>query len=157
MSKLSLKNKLNQGSWEMVVQDINPYFVDLCIGFESDSSIVVFSDLHFKFELKKDNEIVSYGEYPTAGARYIQTDEEFLMTQRILLVPESNYSVYVWSTNNKIISENTFNFQTEKPLQPFSSWTWNNQNKEWESPVPYPEGDNAYRWDEDTQSWEEFV
>ena len=157
MSTLSLKNNLIESNWEMTAQNINPYFMDLCIGFTSDSSPVVFSDLYFKFELKKGNEIVNYGEYPVAGARYIQTDEEFLVVQRISLVPESNYSIYVWSINQRVVSESTFDFSTNRPPQPFSSWIWDSENKVWEAPVPYPDDGNNYRWDEDTQSWVEIT
>jgi hypothetical protein len=37
--------------------------------------------------------------------------------------------------------------------QPYPSWTldgsWN-----WQPPVPYPDDDGMYTWDEDTQTWE---
>lgn len=37
--------------------------------------------------------------------------------------------------------------------QPFPSWILNNQTWLWESPVPYPDDNKLYRWDEDTTSW----
>jgi hypothetical protein len=37
--------------------------------------------------------------------------------------------------------------------QPYPSWTLNNQTWLWESPVPYPQGDKLYSWDEATTSW----
>jgi hypothetical protein len=39
--------------------------------------------------------------------------------------------------------------------QPFPSWILNNQTWLWEAPVPYPNDDKLYRWDEDTTSWVE--
>lgn len=38
--------------------------------------------------------------------------------------------------------------------QPFPSWILNTQDYRWEAPVPYPEGDSMYRWDEAKGNWE---
>ena len=43
------------------------------------------------------------------------------------------------------------------PLQPYLSWTFNNDINQWESPIPYPADDKNYEWDEQTQSWKEQV
>ena len=40
--------------------------------------------------------------------------------------------------------------------QPYSSWTLNEDTCRWESPVPYPEDDKNYRWDETTTNWVEI-
>ena len=39
------------------------------------------------------------------------------------------------------------------PPKPFPSWLLNEDTCLWESPVPYPEGDGFYTWDEESQSW----
>lgn len=41
--------------------------------------------------------------------------------------------------------------------QPYPSWTWNSFNLTWNSPVPYPENEDPYKykWDEPTTSWVE--
>ena len=39
------------------------------------------------------------------------------------------------------------------PPKPYPSWFLNEDTCLWESPVPYPEGDGLYTWDEDSQSW----
>ena len=36
--------------------------------------------------------------------------------------------------------------------QPFDSWSLNSDFI-WEAPIPYPEGDDLYVWDEDSQAW----
>lgn len=41
--------------------------------------------------------------------------------------------------------------------QPYASWTLNETTWTWESPVPYPEDDKIYHWDEPTTSWVETV
>jgi len=37
--------------------------------------------------------------------------------------------------------------------QPFESWTLNETTFLWESPVPYPEDGEMYKWDEETTNW----
>ena len=38
--------------------------------------------------------------------------------------------------------------------QPFPSWVLNDK-AQWEAPVPMPQDDNRYSWDEQTQSWKQ--
>lgn len=40
--------------------------------------------------------------------------------------------------------------------QPFPSWTLDS-NAEWQPPVPRPNDGKLYDWDENTQTWNEFV
>jgi hypothetical protein len=40
--------------------------------------------------------------------------------------------------------------------QPFPSWALNEDTCQWESPVPYPDDDKLYVWNETTQEWDEF-
>ena len=41
-----------------------------------------------------------------------------------------------------------------RPPQPYPSWTW--VDGSWTPPVPYPDDDGFYTWDEDEQAWIEF-
>jgi hypothetical protein len=41
--------------------------------------------------------------------------------------------------------------------QPYNSWTLNEDTCQWESPVPYPEDDKVYNWNEDTTNWVEVI
>ena len=44
------------------------------------------------------------------------------------------------------------------PPQPYPSWILNEDTCLWEAPVPYPDDDDQpYRWDEDSQSWQEVT
>jgi hypothetical protein len=53
-----------------------------------------------------------------------------------------------------------FTFDPERdafiPPQPYSSWTLNEDTCLWECPVPYPNDDKDYRWNESTVSWDEI-
>jgi len=41
------------------------------------------------------------------------------------------------------------------PPKPFNSWILNETTCIWESPVPYPNDDGRYVWDEETTNWVE--
>lgn len=44
-------------------------------------------------------------------------------------------------------------FYTE---QPFPSWTLDESTCYWQPPIPKPDSDNIYNWNEDDQTWELF-
>ena len=43
------------------------------------------------------------------------------------------------------------------PPKPFNSWIIDTDNAKWKAPIPYPDDDNIYNWNEDTQSWDLIV
>ena len=38
--------------------------------------------------------------------------------------------------------------------KPFNSWILNEDTCLWESPIPYPQDNNKYNWNEQNQSWD---
>ena len=38
--------------------------------------------------------------------------------------------------------------------QPYPSWLLNEDTCQWESPIPYPDDDERYKWNEENQSWD---
>ena len=42
------------------------------------------------------------------------------------------------------------------PPSPYPSWTLDDQYQ-WTPPVPHPDGEGSYMWNEETQSWEEMI
>jgi hypothetical protein len=40
------------------------------------------------------------------------------------------------------------------PKKPFNSWILNESTCLWESPIPYPQDNNRYNWNEQNQSWD---
>ena len=40
------------------------------------------------------------------------------------------------------------------PPKPYNSWVLNEQTCFWESPIPYPQDENNYKWNEQTLSWD---
>jgi hypothetical protein len=43
------------------------------------------------------------------------------------------------------------------PPKPYQSWNLNEDTCLWESPIPYPNDNKPYLWNETTGSWEEVV
>lgn len=43
------------------------------------------------------------------------------------------------------------------PPQPYPSWTLNTDTAQWEAPVPRPNDQNSYYWDEASQSWVQVI
>jgi hypothetical protein len=41
------------------------------------------------------------------------------------------------------------------PPKPFPSWTLNSTSCLWEAPIPLPDDDNFYLWNEETQQWDQ--
>jgi hypothetical protein len=41
------------------------------------------------------------------------------------------------------------------PPKPFVSWVLNEETCQWDSPVPYPDDDKRYTWNEESLSWVE--
>ena len=39
------------------------------------------------------------------------------------------------------------------PPKPFNSWILNAETAQWEAPIPMPQDEKMYAWDEDTMSW----
>lgn len=39
------------------------------------------------------------------------------------------------------------------PPKPFNSWILNEETCLWDAPIPYPDDENNYYWDEDIISW----
>ena len=40
------------------------------------------------------------------------------------------------------------------PKKPYNSWILNENTCLWESPIPYPQDNNRYNWNEQNQSWD---
>ena len=40
------------------------------------------------------------------------------------------------------------------PPQPYPSWTLNESTCLWDAPVPYPDDNQMYLWNEETQQWD---
>jgi hypothetical protein len=60
----------------------------------------------------------------------------------------------------KVLSEVEFDADKQAEHQarkPYPSWIGNIDTMSWQQPLPYPQDDKRYYWDEPTVSWKEFT
>ena len=153
MSKIIATDHFETQNWEVTFEDLAPNYADLFIGFTDDAPVIEFKDLKFKYELRQGDNIKQYGVYPPPNTRYIRSDQKYLVVERLNLKPEIEYELYLWAENNKESFETTVTFTTPRPEQLYESWTWDTESKQWQAPVPYPDDDNIYQWNEEDQQW----
>lgn len=153
MSKLKATDNFQTGNWSLDIEDLAPNYADLFISFTDQAPVVEFKNLKFGFELKQGDNIKQYGVYPPAGVRYVRTDQEYLTVDRLNLQTEQTYTLFLWAENNGERFEKEFEFTTPRPKQPYPSWTWDGEI--WNPPVPRPDDDKLYEWDEEAQNWVE--
>jgi len=154
MSRIIAKDNIQIKNWEVTFDDLSSTFADLCIGFTDEAPVIEFIDLKFRYELKQDGNIKQYGVFPPPNTRYVRTDQEFLVTERLKLEMETDYELYLWAENNKEPFETTVTFTTPRPKQPYDSWTWNADTQVWVPPAPRPDDGKYYEWNEENQSWD---
>lgn len=68
---------------------------------------------------------------------------------------QNDGDLWIECTENNYPSINDTYTETEgfRPPKPFDSWIWDDNNKLWDAPIPLPDEENIYEWDEETQSW----
>lgn len=119
-------------------------------------------------------------------AHYAFLDESFRVTEVIVGKDESNFDweayygnirgqlckrTSYWTVGGEHLKSGTpfrmnfagigFTYDTVRdafiPPKPFESWVLNENTCLWEAPVPYPEGETKYNWDEESKSWKEVT
>ena len=153
MNKLYAIDNFKTQNWELDISELGSFYNDLHIGFTDKAPIISFKKLTFGFELKQSENIKQYGVYPPNGVKYIQTDQEYLITVRLKTLPTETYELFLWAENDEKRIEKTFTLKIPKPPQPFESWIWNKEELKWEPPVPCPQDNKEYEWEEETTSW----
>lgn len=43
------------------------------------------------------------------------------------------------------------------PMKPYSSWIFNSRLWKYEAPIPYPNPQKLYSWNESSKSWDEVI
>jgi len=127
MSKIIATDHFETQNWEVTFEDLAPTYADLIIGFTDDAPVVEFKDLKFKYELKQDGNIKQYGVFSPPGIKYVRTDQAYIVVERLNLLPEQTYELYLWAENGGESFERTVSFTTPRPAQPYPSWTWDGE------------------------------
>ena len=126
--------------------------VEIVVISEEEYTEVKGTDFKFGFNLSSANEIVIQENYPPTGVRYELIGRGPIGNSRINFLPERNYTFEVYADISGIRIEKTLTFYSDRPSQPFPSWTWN--GSEWIAPIEKPLDQlHIYAWNEDDQAW----
>jgi len=133
-----------------------PDAVMLSIGFRDNGNLpVTFDNMSFGYSVfDKKLEMLSE-QHPSNDIAYIATDQDYIHSSYVgSLAGDKTYTVNVWAENGGEKWEDSFTFSLPKPGNPYPSWTFNEQEGMWEPPIPYPDDDEIYSWNEENQNWE---
>ena len=153
MSKIYAIDDLNDQNWIITEENVYAPSFDLMIGFSKGEPIISFVDLKFGFVFSKGSDVLVEKEYPPEGVRYQRTDQTYLVSERIKVEQQTDYSLYLWAENENKRIEKTFDISVPRPKKPYESWVWNDRRMMYDPPVPYPNDGNDYTWNEETTSW----
>ena len=137
---------------------VGPYYCDFIAALERHGQRVDIRGLSYGADVRVNGELVLDKSWPPEGVKYVSTDQNVLVTERLTTFPpdaECEFSVWIKGRNGEYTGQTMFTIP--RPEQPYPSWVWNTETLIWEAPVPYPDDGNDYTWDEDTQSWVEVT
>lgn len=89
---------------------IRPTYTDLYLGLTGDET-VVYDGLSFGFQWNETS-----GEWPPQGARYVQSDQKWLVAHRIFHHPGADVSLVVWAENGGDRVESSWVFAAPAPI-----------------------------------------
>ncbi len=102
--------------------------------------------------------LVGYGNHETAILKALETDP----VQRFVDLLNTTHGANLYAGGYGGVVDFKFQLDAFVPPKPFASWVLNNEEANWEAPVPHPadygigEGKKMYSWDEETVSWKEI-
>lgn len=153
-----IRSTLNVKNQEWLIQKISlqPTFTDIEIVVVSEGEFTEFKGQDFKygFTLSFANEIIIQEDYPPTGVKYELVSRDPICRSKVNLLPDHNYTFEVYADINDVRIEKIITFLTEKPPQPFPSWTWN--GLEWVAPIQMP-SQFAWEWNESDQMWTRII
>jgi hypothetical protein len=148
---------LTDGSWSFSGEP-DFYSVQIQVGFTHDAEgPVLFNRLSFGWSAavsKGDGAEVSH---PLPGQSYLQSDQQYLVTDMAEFSPDANVVLSIWAENADKRYETEFSFVMPRPPQPFDDWIWSEQDEAWIAPVPMPLDGIEYYWDTNTSSWQPMI
>ena len=128
------------------------YGTELTAKLNRHNQVVPLRGVRFGFTLMVNGEEAESKEWPPARVQYIKTDQDTLATYRLHWTPDSTVVLYVWLIDSMGVKhEDTLSFTAPKPASPYPSWEW--ADGQWNPPVPRPEDDKCYEWDEENVNW----
>jgi hypothetical protein len=141
--------------------DIDPYYDYIDIEFVflfNGNPEVVFEGLSFEYSVSYGETVMSSEKYPKDNIEYISNGQEYLELSRVFgFRPNRNYKVDILVNHSNDSFSDSIIFEVPKLKQPYKSWIWNDELIKWDPPVPYPDDENFYTWNEEDQSWDIYI
>jgi hypothetical protein len=149
MNVISAINNIDNNRW--AIDNLGDWPENLQIGFTSANPTTIFDNLKFGFCLTQGKTTIKEKNFPDGPYQYERSTQLYIVSENLNLLPNKIYNLAVWSENAGIRSEFNFSFKTAIPKQPYNSWAWTGEF--WIPPIPKPDEENHYDWDESTQQW----
>jgi hypothetical protein len=129
-------------------------FVVFFVFRDNETLPVNFKNLSFGCSVFNKNKKVFEDFNPKNNIFYDYTDQDYLDSFLITGVfPEKEYIINVWAENDNKKWEESFPFSIKRHPSPFPSWIYNEEKSFWEAPIPHPNDNKDYIWDENSKSW----
>ena len=106
--------------------------------------------LAYGFTVKVGTKNTETYEWPPSNIVVRELSPNRLFHHRVDAKPDAKVTLKVWAKESGRKVEGEFKFTMPRPPQPYPSWTWDDG---WHPPVPYPDDDLPYVWDETEQAW----
>ena len=130
---------------------LRPFGTNIEARLERHGHTVGFDGLSFGVAITRNGGAPETHAFPPPGVEYRSTDQNLLTTVPVRWQPDDEVTLDVWITNAGITRTAQHSLTVPRPPQPYPSWAWD--GAKWIAPVPYPEGDGWYDWDEAAQGW----
>lgn len=119
--------------------------------------IIPLNNVKFGYFIIRNGYESDRGEWPPENVFYDSTDQDIIETIELEWDAGDQVSVFVWLIDNtKQRHEASITFSVPLPPEsPYPSWVWS--DGAWQPPIPYPDDDQFYNWDEDNQQWEVVI
>ena len=157
MSKLIIKFDKDIPSFQLIQENLNPYYCDVIASLNKSGYVILFDNVSFGFDIKRGEEIVIKKSYPPMGVTYVKSDQSIIRVERVVWGPDWELVMRVWVKMSGNYMEQSFNVTIPRPPQPYSSWTWDGSNWQPPIPIPIPISGIKYIWDEGSRTWIEWI
>jgi len=137
--------------WTIETIDLRPNDNSLEFIFISEDEYSDLTDCQFGFRLESNDEVLKSSKFPPEGVQFLQISKNPWFLENFSLTVGQEYKLLVYIMSPTDTKESQITFVGPKPAQPFSSWTW--ENNQWIAPHPKPDG--PYLWNEATQQWDQ--
>lgn len=102
--------------------EIHPEYIDVYLGFCDGNKVTIFDELKFGYKIKLADAVIQEGSFPQENNKYISSDQEFMVCERVETEPSTEYELYVWAENGGVLFESSKLFTT--PPITFNDVCW---------------------------------